>query len=55
MGGVQSAFSCAGACWRTEISVFRLLPPGNYSRQIQRLAATTAYYLFHFRRASMLK
>jgi len=49
MGGVQSAFSCAGASWRMEISVFRLLPstdgllpPGDYSSQMQRLAATTA-------------
>jgi len=24
MGGVQSVFSCAGACWRMEVSVFCL-------------------------------
>jgi len=24
MGGVPSAFSCAGTCWHMEISIFRL-------------------------------
>jgi len=45
MGGVHSAFSCTGACWRMEISRLSpagggLLLPGDYSRQMQRLAAT---------------
>jgi len=58
MGGVQSAFSCAGACCRLEgvpLTVSRLpltacwrlqTSPGDYTRQLLWLAATTASWIF---------
>jgi len=64
MGRVQSEFSCAGACWRMEIAVFRLP-----ARACCRLAITVGIdkccdwlqlphakiILFRFRHGSMLK
>jgi len=41
MGEVQSTFSC-----RLSPAVEGLLPPCDYSRQMQRLATTTASWIF---------